>query len=98
MGDGPAPRSQDGAGLFGLWRLDGGCRGCGFFRGALFPELRQLPLVLFLERYRFAWVDALREVDALPPQHMQRPARDLFIQPEVGAELPPFPLQRDLSF
>ena len=75
-----------------------GLLGLIFGRRALFGTGCQLPLVFGLEFCGFARIHVFWEADALPPQHVQRPARDLFIQPEVGAEAAILPLKRDLSF
>ena len=85
-------------GLIGLWRLDGGCLLGGLFRGALTAELVELPLVFGLEFCGFARVRVFGEADALLPQHVERPARDLFIQPEVRAEPAALALEGDVSF
>ena len=84
-------------GLIGLWRLDGGYLLGGLFRGALFSELVELPLVFGLEFCGFARVRVFGEADALPPQCVQRAARDLLVQPKVRAEAAALALERDLS-
>ena len=98
MGDGPAPCSQGGAGVFGLWRLDGGYLLGGLFRGALFSELVELPLVFGLEFCGFARVRVFGEADALLAQCIQGAGRDFLVQPEVGAEAAALALERYLSF
>ena len=90
------PKTEPGS--IGLWRLDGGYLLGGLFRGALPAELVELPLVFGLKFCGFARVHVFGEADALPPQCVQRAARDLLVQPEVRAELPPLHLKRDLSF
>ena len=69
-----------------------------FFHGALFSELVELPLVFGLEFCGFARVRVFGEADALPPQCVQRPARDLLVHPEVRAEAAALALERTLSF
>ena len=85
-------------GLIGLWRLDGGYLLGGLFRGALAAELVELPLIFGLEFCGFARVRVFGEADALPPQCVQRAARDLLVQPEVRAEAAALALERNLSF